>query len=197
MSGLLKKRGHDDEASLVSPKRFHGETQQQILHLFEDFEFVDKIQEKDVVSGVMRSLGEEIGVSSCSTSYQGSSGLSRDASLASDMTSAYGTADGVIALDYLLGASDDELGIPLPPSPIVNLEGQAEATSSLKDKGCDPCLDFGESAEIKRFAENWHFEDDFLDYSQFAVFEDTVSPNWDVVNLGAFIDSDYSALSPW
>ncbi|KAH9312567.1 hypothetical protein KI387_027602, partial [Taxus chinensis] len=195
MSGMLKKRSHEDEALLFSLKRFHGETEQQILRIFEEIEYVDKIQEEAAVSRVMTSLGKEIGVSSCSTSYQGFSEISRDGYLASDMTSAYGATDGVIDLDYLLAASDDELGIPL--SPVANLKGQAKATSSLNDKSCDPFLDFDESAEIKGLAENWHIEDDFLDYSQLAVFEDTVSADWDVVNLGAFIDGDYSASSPW
>ncbi|KAH9312566.1 hypothetical protein KI387_027601, partial [Taxus chinensis] len=192
MSAMLKKRSREDEPLLNSSKRFHGETQQQSLHFFEDIVFVDEIQQEEAISGVIRSLGEEIGVSSCSTFYRDFSEISSDGSVASDMISAFGTTDGVIDLDYLLGASDDDLGIP--PSPIATVDGQAEETSSLKEKGCDSSLDFAQSAEIKGFTENWQFEDIFLDYSQFAVYEDTVS---DVVNLEAFFDGDYSASSSW
>ncbi|KAH9312574.1 hypothetical protein KI387_027609, partial [Taxus chinensis] len=182
MSGLLKKHSRESDTLQDSPKRFHGETEQQILLLLEDSETLEKIQpqeecveSEDLVIRFMRSLQEEIGLA-CSTSDEasgGSSGLTRDGSAASDMTSGYGTPECGIDVDYLLGASDDELGLPL--SPLLNSEGQHASSSSVKIGSAASLLDFSENAERKGFVENWHFEDDFVDFRQFVGFEDAAA----------------------
>ncbi|GLJ07831.1 hypothetical protein SUGI_0075000 [Cryptomeria japonica] len=168
MSGLLKKRCREDEAPLDSPKRFRAETEKLIFKLLEDDEKCTASEE--AVSGIMRSLEEEIGITSCSTSYDSSAGLKRDESVSSDMTSCCGDT-GEINLDFLLEASDDELGIPLQNSE----EDCNLSSTSSKEEILNPCFDFAENQEFKGFVDNWLFEDDFVDYRQFTVFDDAAA----------------------
>ncbi|GLJ07838.1 hypothetical protein SUGI_0075230 [Cryptomeria japonica] len=214
MAGLLSKRSREDEPLQgSSPKRFHAE--QQILYLLEEDESFEgecveseevvdgvrgtveeEIEEvvngrrnseeeiDEVVNGVMRSLEEEIGLT-CSSSFfegsGGSSGLSTDNLMAPDMNNCCG-----IDVGYLLGASDDELG--LPPSPLLNSDEQPGSPSL--NESCASCLDFPQNAELKSFLGNWQFEDDFVDYTQLS--EDAEATAWDIFSPGAFIDGDYS-----
>lgn len=178
MSVVLKKRSREEEALLSSPKRFHGRTEQQYPHTLEDVELVENFQGEEQL--VMTSLVEE---------ETGVSLFSGD-----DMAGGCGNRESetVIDLGYLLQASDDELGIPA--SPVVNIDGQDVcAASSSDEEGYGNCFDFSDNAEPKVFLDNWHFEDDFVDYAQFAVFDDTAASAWDVVSPEAFIDGDYSA----
>ncbi|GLJ07836.1 hypothetical protein SUGI_0075200 [Cryptomeria japonica] len=203
MSGVMKKRSREEESLENSPKRFHGRTEEQNLHTLEDFELAEDFQEteekcsvsEEAVSEVLRGLEEEIGVMSSSTSDQGLSGSSREddySSLASDMTSGYGASEGSIDLCYLVGASDDELGIP--PTPLFSSEdhgGQAGFPSEEDDSGFSS--DFVENGELKGFLEKWHFEDDFVDCAQFSFIEHAAASAWDdVVSQGLFVDEDYS-----
>ncbi|KAH9312560.1 hypothetical protein KI387_027595 [Taxus chinensis] len=198
---LLAKRSREDEAPQDSVKRFRGDTEKQLLCLFQEIESADKLQVEesfgpsdDVVNQVMRSLEEEIGITaSCSTSYEGfgdSFALKRDDTVASDVTSRYEIQSpdyGEIDLDYLLGASDDDLGIP--PSPLQNL-GNQTLLSLPEDEGFRLSLDSSENAEQKGFVDNWHYDDsDFVDYTQI----DTAA--FHIVTEGTSIDGDYSA--PW
>ncbi|GLJ07830.1 hypothetical protein SUGI_0074990 [Cryptomeria japonica] len=168
MAGLLKKRCREDEAPLTSPKRSRAETEKLIFELLEEEEKCTASEE--VVNGIMRSLEEEIGLTSCSTSYDSSSGSKRDESVSSDMTSRYGDS-GEINLDYLLEASDDELGIPLQNSE----EDHNLFSSSSKEEFLNPCFGSAENQEFKGFVDNWFFEDDLEDYRQFAVFDDAAA----------------------
>lgn len=142
MSQTLGKREREPEPLLNSsvvaePKRFHGEeTDQFLLQL--DKTLSDEDEEcapsEELVSGIMRSLEEEI-ATTCSTSYLPSN--SEDNSAASDIFSGQEsqTLDSGSAFDlsYLLEASDDDLGIPVLglkrevcPSPKEASEGLSE-----------------------------------------------------------------------
>ncbi|GLJ07829.1 hypothetical protein SUGI_0074960 [Cryptomeria japonica] len=182
MSGQLKKRSREEEFLPDSPKRFHCEAELQILDLLED-----KIQQEEkykpseeMVNGVMRSLEKEIGVKICS-------GLTKNDSVASDLTSRYeieGGDCGKIDLDYLLAASDDELGIP--PSPLrISEEKQYHSTLLSSD--------FKENLEPKGFVDNWNFNDDWVDSKQFSEFVDPLA--WDALTPGPSIEGNFSV--PW
>lgn len=166
MSGLLKKRGREEADEVAfEPKRCFREA--EILNLLEDVDSEDRNTSEELLSGVMRSLEEEIGVS-CSTSYEGSdtSGLSRESSILSDIACGSGAANGV-DIDYLLGASDDELGIL--PSCLLDFgeENSAPQTILTGDGGSTP-LGF-ENPELKGLSSiNWSFEDDLVEYRQFS-----------------------------
>ncbi|KAH9312554.1 hypothetical protein KI387_027589, partial [Taxus chinensis] len=167
MSNPAKKRCREDEIPPESLKHFRGETEQLILHLLEDMDSPAESQEEEncapseeIVSGVMKSLEEEIGITSCSTSNDGdSSGLTRDDSVSSDMNSRYETQSGghnEINLDYLLGASDDELGIHPPTA----LQNSGDQFHSSEEEGFGISVDFTQNPELKSFVDNWLFEDD-------------------------------------
>ncbi|GLJ07832.1 hypothetical protein SUGI_0075020 [Cryptomeria japonica] len=194
MSSLLKKRSREDEALLDSSvKRFHGESEQKVLDILEEIENEGKFQEdenctasEEVLNGVMKSLEAEIGLTACSTSYEGFG----DEFVASDTTSRHdieGKDSGEIDLDFLLGASDDELGIP--PSPLQNLEKETVSSNSKEDFGLP--LDLAENTELnKGFIDNWRFEEDLVEYGQFGMFEDPAA--FDPLSQAAFLDGDYS-----
>ncbi|KAH9312556.1 hypothetical protein KI387_027591, partial [Taxus chinensis] len=199
MSVLLQKRSREDETLLDSAKRFHGNTEEQFRYLFQEFESADELPQEEkcgpseeVVSRVMRSLEEEIGLTSCSKSHErsgGSFGLKINDSAASDMTSRCEIQSpdyGEIDLDFLFGASDDELGIPT--STLQNIENQTLPSSLPEDEGFHISLDLSQNAEQKGFVDNWLSEEDFVDYSmQFD------SAALHIVSEGASIDGDYSA----
>jgi len=195
MSGLLKKRGREDEALQdFSVKRFHGESEQNVLDILEEIENEGTFQEEEhclaseeALNGVMKSLEAEIGLTVCTTSYEGFG----DEYVAPDTTSRQDTEGrdcGEIDLDYLLGASDDELGIPA--SPLQNLENEAiSSLSSKEDLGLP--LDLTEITELnKGYADNWRFEDDLVDYGQFGMFED-LAP-FDALSQAVVPEGDYS-----
>lgn len=81
-------------------------------------------------------------------------------------------------LSYLLSASDYELGIPL------------NTTLNLKDEVClsreDTSEGLSENPDLKYLGENWHFEDDFEIYQQFAMYEDA----WNESQVQDYLNAD-------
>lgn len=176
MSQTIKKRAcepeaHTDSIDAREPKRFHGEETDGFLHLLElDKTLADDEQEElapseELLEGVMRSLEEEI-AATCSTSCP--STCSGDNSAASDTCSGHEgqtlDSDSLLDLCHLLEASDDEIGIP--PSPVHDLKYEVCPSPNETSEG------LSENQGIKSLGENWHFEDDFDDYEQFALYED-------------------------
>lgn len=197
MSQTLGKREREPEPLLNSsvvgePKRFHGEeTDQFLLQL--DKTLSDEDEEcapsEELVSGIMRSLEEEI-ATTCSTSYLPSN--SEDNSAASDIFSGQEsqTLDSGSAFDlsYLLEASDDDLGIP-----VLGLKREVCPSPKEASEG------LSETPYLKSLEGNWHFEDNLDDY-QFPLCEDAWDAsqlqdfvNRDFVNQSMLFDSDFSA----
>lgn len=191
MSQTLRKREREPEALPDSidagePKRFHGEETEQFLYLQQlDKTLADGDEEEecppseDVVNGVMRSFEEEI-AATCSTSHLFSN--SQNNSAASDIFSSQEiqTLDSGSGFDlcYLLEASDDDLGIP--PSPILDLEQEVYLSPKETSEG------LSENPYLKSFGENWHLEDTFDNYQQFALYEDS----WDASQLQDHMNRD-------
>jgi hypothetical protein len=175
MPQTLRKRGREpkslaDSNDVQKPKRFPGEQTDRFLDLLQlDQSLAEEEEEyapsEELVSGVMRSLEEEI-ASTCSTSYLPSN--SGDTSAASDTCRDHEgqslDSDAGGDLSFLLSASDYELGIP------------PNTTLDLKDEVClsreDTSEGLSENPDLKYLSENWHFEDDFEIYQQFAIYED-------------------------
>jgi hypothetical protein len=204
MSQTLRKRACEPEAQMDSmdvrePKRFHGEETDRFLHLLQldktlaDDEEEECVPSEELVEGVMRSLEEEIGMT-CSTSYPSS--CSDVNSVASDISSGKEgqnlDSDSVFDLCHLLEASDDELGIP--PSPVQDLKDELCLSPNETSEG------LSESRDLKSLGDNWHFEDDFENYQQFALYEDAWDAsqlrddymNRDFVSQGLLFDGDFS-----
>lgn len=177
-----------DSIDVQEPKRFHGEETDEFLQLLQldktltDEEEEESAPSEELVEGVMRSLEEEIGVT-CSTSYPSST--SGDNSVASNISSGHEgetlSSDSVFDLCYLLEASDDELGIP--PSPVQDLK--YEICLSPKETA-EGLLD---SQDLKSLSENWHFEDDFENYQQFALYEEA----WNASQLRDYMPRDFES----
>jgi hypothetical protein len=205
MSETLRKRGREPEALLDSidagdPKRFHCEETDRLFHLLQlDKTLSDDEEEcalsEELVNGVMRSLEEEI-AATCSTSSHPSN--SDDNPAAADISSGHEgetrDSDSGIDLNYLLEASDDELGIP--PSPVLDLKDEV----CLSARGTS-ASDLTENPDLKFLSENWHVECDFESYEQF-VFDDAWDARQmqdylsrDLVSQGTFYDGSISA--PW
>ncbi|GLJ07835.1 hypothetical protein SUGI_0075170 [Cryptomeria japonica] len=176
LGGMLKKRGREDEglADLAGPesKILYRKTE-QLFHLLEDMDSLDKIQDdeccasEELVSCVMRNLEEEIGLTACSIFPEGSSG---EDLVTSDMTSCSGSEEGGFDLCHLLGASDDELGIP--PSSVVNLEEQAAFSLPFE---------FGENQEInasQNGVDYFQNLDVALDVRDFVIVEQDYPTAW-------------------
>ena len=72
-------------------------------------------------------------------------------------------------LCYLLEASDDELRIP--PNPVLDIKDEDGLSTKETSK------DLLASLDLKSLGENWHFEDDFQNYQQIAVYEDFWNPS--------------------
>jgi len=203
MSDTLRKRGRESEAQPNSiyvrePKRFHGEETDRFLRLLQlDPTLTDDEQEEEcapseeLINGVIKSLEEEI-AATCSTSYRSNSG---DKSAAADISSSPEgqtvDADSGIDLCYLLEALDDDFGIP--PSPVLDLK--EEACLSPKE----PFEGLWESSDLKFLGENWHFEDDFENFQQFAEYENAWNAsqlqdymNRDFVSQGMLFEGDFS-----
>jgi len=196
MSQTLRKRGREPEAlmdavDVQEPKRFHGEETDRFLHLLQlektladDEEEEECFHSEELVERVMRSLEEEIGVT-ISTRYPSSS--SRNNSVAFNVSS--GQEGQTLDLDsvfdpcYLVeAASDDKLAIQ--PSPVLDLKYEV----CLSPKETSESLP--ESGDLKSLAENWHFGDDFENYQQFGLYEDS----WDVSQLRDYMNRDFVSL---
>lgn len=191
MSETLRKRGREAEAlqdsiDVGEPKRFHREETERFLQLLQLDETLSVEDEEEytpseeLVNGIMRSLEEEIAVT-CSTSYH----LSRsgDNLAAVDTSSSHEgqTRDSNSGnhLCYLREASDEELGIP--PSPNVDLKHEVcQSPKETQDA-------LSEGTDLELLSENWHFEVEFENNQQFAVFEDA----WDASQLEDYMNSDF------
>lgn len=200
MSQTLGKREREPETLLNSsvvaePKRFHGEETDQFLFqldktLSDEDEEEECAPSEELVSGIMRSLEEEI-ATTCSTSYLPSN--SEDNSAASDIFSGQESqtldSDSAFDLSYLLEASDDDLGIP-----VLGLKREVCPSPKEASEG------LSETPYLKSLEENWHFEDNLDDYQQFPLCEDAWDAsqlqdfvNRDFVNQSMLFDSDFSA----
>jgi hypothetical protein len=203
MSDTLGKRGRESESQPDSiyvrePKRFHGEETDRFLHLLQldptlaaDEQEEECAPSEELVDGVMKILEEEI-AATCSTSYRSNSG---DKSALPDISGSHESrtvdADSGIDLCYLLEASDDDLGIL--PSPVLDLK--EEACLSPKE----PFEGLWETSDLKSLGENWHFEDDFENFQQFALYENSWNAsqlqdywNRDFVSQGMLFEEDFS-----
>jgi hypothetical protein len=72
-------------------------------------------------------------------------------------------------LCYLLEASDDELRIP--PNPVLDIKDEDGLSTKETSK------DLLASLDLKSLGESWHFEDDFQNHQQIAVYEDFWNPS--------------------
>jgi len=189
----LRKRDREPEAlpdsiAVREPKRFHGEETYILLHLLQlDQTLADDGEEleefapsEELVNRVMRSLEEEI-AATCSTSYPSSNSGVKSAG--PDISSGHEVrtrdSDSAVDLRYLLEASDDELGIP--PSPVLDLE--EEVCQSPKETS----ESLWEKPDLKSMGENWHFEDHFDNYQQFAMYGNS----WDAIQLEDYMNRDF------
>lgn len=200
MSNTLRKRGREPEVLLDSNearefKRFNGEE----TDLFRHFPLIDKTLAEeqaacceDVVCGVMRSLEEEISAT-CSTFY---APISADNSSASNISRGYESQTLVSDIDlcYLLEASDDDLGIP--SGPVLDFKDAVcqFPKETLSAEG------LSENPHQKFQGENWDFKNEFENYQQFAVYEDSWAAselqdymNRDFVSHDVLLDGDFSA----
>lgn len=204
MSETLRKRSREpgvlpDSPDIREPKRFIGEDTDRFCHLLqldktpaEEEEFAPS---EDFVSGVMRSLEEEINAT-CSTFYEPNSG---DNLPASDISNGQTlVSDSGIDLCYLLEASDDDLGIP--SSPVLDLKEQV-CQSPKESLPAEVSL---ENPDLKCLGENWNFKDDFENYQQFALYEDPCDlsqvhdyMNKDFISPDLFFDGGFSAAWPF
>lgn len=190
MSETLRKRGREPEAlpdssEVRESKRFKSEETDLFGHvplldntLAEEEERVSTV---NFVSGVMRSLEEEISAT-CPTFC---TPISEDNSSALDISSCHEGpilfSDSDIDLRYLLEASDDELGIPSSPV----LDSMDEFCQSPKETLTTEGV--SESPDLKCQGENWDFGDEFENYEQFALFEDA----WDANQFGDYMNRDF------
>lgn len=198
MSATLRKRCLEPEAlpdftDLRESKRFNGicEETDLFLHLpliektpAENEEVNEECaSSEDFVTGVMRSLEEEISAT-CSTFYAPISGDNN--SSAYDICSVHEgqtlISDSDIDLCYLLEASDDELGIP--SSPILD----------SKNEFCQPPKEtftaegLSATPDLKCQGENWDFVDEFQNYQHFALLENA----WDANHVQDYTNKDFS-----
>lgn len=187
MSQLLRKRsgeaeGPSDYIEVQEPKRFHGEEREQFLQLVQlDQTLADDEVEcaysEELVNGVMRSLEEDIAATCCTSNPVFNS---TENSVAFDIS--IGNEDQIRDSDdlcYLLEASDDELGIP--PSPALMLKDEVCISSKETWDG------LSENCNLKSLGGNWHFEDDFENYQQFALYEKLS----DTLQLEDYMDRDF------
>lgn len=205
MSETLRKRGREegplpDSTDVQEPKRFNGEETDWFCHLLQLDKSLTQEQEfapgEDFVSGVMRSLEEEISAT-CSSFYTPNSG---DNLPASDISSSETLiSDSGIDLCYLLKASDDDLGIP--SSPVLDSKDQVCQTASKETLSTEGIL---ENSDLKCLGENWQLKDESESYQQFALYEDPCDAsqiqdymNRDFISQDVFFDGDFSAAWPF
>lgn len=196
MSQPLRKRGREpedlpDSTDVRESKRFNGEDTDRLDETLVEEE--DCAFSEDFVSGVMKSLEEEISAT-CSTFYAPISG---DNSPALDCSSGQIIVSASDAdLSYLLKASDDELSIP--SNTVLDSNDKfcqfTEETLTAGGEGLYP--------DLKGQGENWDFEAEFEKYQQFALYEDAWDAsqvqdymNRDFMSQEMFFDEDYSATS--
>lgn len=187
MSQILRKccgeaEGPPDYIDVQEPKRFHGEEREQFLQLLQLDETLadDEVEcahSEELVNDVMRSLEEEIAATRCTSNPVFNS---TENSVAFDISS--GNEIQIRENDdlcYLLEASDDQLGIP--PSPAL----------MLKDEVCISPMDtsdgLSENRNLKSLSGNWHFEDEFENYQQFALYENLS----DTLQLEDYMNRDF------
>lgn len=197
MSQILRKRcgeaeGLPDYIDVQEAKRFHGEEREQFLQLVQldqtiaDDE-VESAHSEELVNEVMRSLDEVVAATS-NRAFN-----STENSVAFDISS---VNENQIRdnddLCYLLEASDDELGIP--PSPGLMLKDDVCISPKETSDG------LSENRDLKSLGGNWHFEDDFENYQQFALYEklsDTLQVedymNRDFLGQPMLFDGDFPA----
>jgi len=162
MTQTFRKRDREPEALPVSTdvpeaKRFHGEeTERQ--------EEEGWGASEEVINEVMKSLEKEIGTAPF-TSYPSNSGNnSASSNISSGLEGETLASDSGDDLFYLLGASDDELGIPL--SPLTNLKDEVCQSPRETSEG------LLENPDLKSIGDIWDFEDDFGNHQQFASYGD-------------------------
>jgi len=203
MPDTLGKRSREseilpDSTEVRESKRFNGEETDPFRHLpLLDKTLAEKeaASSEDVVSGVMRSLEEEISAT-FSTFY---APISVDNSSASDISHGYKgqavVSDSGIDLCYLLEASDDDLGIPSGPVLDFKDEECQFRMETLSAEG------LSENPDLKCQGEDWDFENEFENVQQFALYQDSWDAsemqdyiNRDFVSQDMFSDGDFSAV---
>lgn len=154
-----------DYIDVQDAKRAHGEETEQFLQLLQLGQTLADDEEEcalseELVNGVMRSLEKEIALTCC-TSYPAFN--STENSAASDIPSSHEDQIPDNDLCYLLEASDEELGIP--PSPGLVLKDEACLSPKETSDG------LWDNRNLKSLGGNWHFDDDFENNQQFALYE--------------------------
>lgn len=205
MSETLRKRGREPQAlgdsiDAAHPKRFCSEETDRFLHLLQldktlsEDDDDDCAPSEELVNEVMKSLEEEISATSSTSHHISNSGdnLATDNASRDDPDR---TQDSDLGDDicYPWHASQGEPGIP--PNPILDLNHEI---CQSPNRTMDGLL---ESMDVKSIPENWHLEDDFESYQQFALYEDAWMPasqlqdciDRDFVSQGMLFDGDISA----
>lgn len=210
MSATLRKRCREPEALpdtsdvRESKRSFNGIGEE--TDLFRHLPLLDKTvaenqevneecaSRKDYVVGVMRSMEEEISAT-FSTFCEPISG---DNSSSYDIYSVHEgealVSDSGIDLCYLLDASDDELGIPSYPV----LDSKDEVSEPSEETFTTEGL--SETPNLKWQGENWDFVDEFPNYQQFDLLEDSWDANHaqdcmnkDLLSQNMLFEGDFSA----
>lgn len=191
MSETLRKRGREPQAlgdsiDAAHPKRFCSEETDRFLHLLQldktlsEDDDDDCAPSEELVNEVMKSLEEEISATSSTSHHISNSGdnLATDNASRDDPDR---TQDSDLGDDicYPWHASQGEPGIP--PNPILDLNDEI---CQSPNRTMDGLL---ESMDVKSIPENWHLEDDFESYQQFALYEDA----WDASQLQDCINRDF------
>lgn len=204
MSDTLRKRGREPQALLESidagdPKRLCSEETDRFLHLVQLDKTLSEVDDdecapsEELVNRVMKSLEEEIEATSSTShdTFNSGDNLAADNASRGDQGRSQASDLGD-DLCYPWDASHGEPGIP--PNPILDLRDEICQSPKRTLDGLSDCMD------VKSLAENWHLEDDFESYRQFAVYEDV----WDAsqlqdcinryfVSQGMLFDVDFSA----
>lgn len=205
MFDIHRKRGGELEAppnstEVRESKRFKGEE----TDLSSEFSQLDRFtlaeeeaaaSSEDLVSGVMRTLEEDISAT-CSTLY---SLIPVDNSWAFDISCGCEgqtlVSDSGIDLSYLLEASDDDLGIP--SGPVLDLKDD-EVCQFLWETS--PAQGLSENPGLNYVSQNWSFEDEVENDHRCVLYEYTWDysqvvdyMNRDSINQGMFFEEDFSA----
>lgn len=199
MTQTFRKRDREPEALPVSTdvpeaKRFHGKETERFCQLDKTLsqEEEEWAPSEEVINEVMKSLEKEIGTAPF-TSYPSNSGNnSASSDISSGLEGETLASDSGDDLFYLLGASDDELGIPL--SPLTNLKDEVCQSLGETSEG------LLENPDLKSIGEIWDFKDDFGNHQQFASYGDAHEAtelqgymHRDFVSENMFFGGDFSA----
>jgi len=202
MTQTLRKRDREPEALLVSTdvleaKRVHGEETERFSPVLQLDKILSQEEEEwgaseEVINEVKKSLEEEI----CTPRFNSCPSNSGDNLTSIDISS--GQEGETLASDlgddlfYLLGLSDDELGIPV--SLLTNMMDEVHQSTEETWQG------LLEKADLKSISQVWEFEDDFGNYQQFASYDDAHEArelqgyiHTDFVCQNTFFDGDFSA----